>query len=62
MKLLLISLSVTFITVVIIYCAIGVVAPDIYVEKAFVIIVYPSLAAGIATALVLKVRSSQRRK
>jgi len=41
MKLLLIWLSVTFIAVVIIYYAIGVVLPDIYVEKAFVIIVYP---------------------
>lgn len=52
MKRFLISLCVTFATVVIIYCALGVVAPDIYVEKAFVIIVYPSIAAGIVTALV----------
>ncbi|WP_184234997.1 hypothetical protein [Massilia timonae] len=52
MKRFLISLCVTFATVVIIYCTLGVVAPDIYVEKAFVIIVYPSIAAGIVTALV----------
>lgn len=56
MKRFLISLCVTFATVVIIYCALGVVAPDIYVEKAFVIIVYPSLIAGVVTGLVLRHR------
>jgi len=53
MKRFVISLCVTFIIMVIIYCALGVVAPDIYVEKAFVIIVYPSIAAGVLTALLL---------
>jgi len=53
MKNFLISLCVTFATIVIIYCALGIVAPDIYVEKAFVVIVYPSLIAGVVTGLVL---------
>lgn len=53
MKRFFISLCVAFAMVVVIYCALGVIAPDIYVEKAFVIIVYPSLAAGIITALLL---------
>ena len=46
----LISLAVTFLVAVLIWFGLGVVAPDIYVEKAFVYIVYPSLAAGIITA------------
>lgn len=48
----LISLAVTFLVAVLIWFGLGVVAPDIYVEKAFVYIVYPSIAAGIITAFV----------
>lgn len=48
----LISLAVTFLVAVFIWFGLGVVAPDIYVEKAFVYIVYPSIGAGIITALV----------
>ena len=48
----LISLTVTFLVAVLIWFGLGVVAPDIYVEKAFVWIVYPSIGAGIITALV----------
>lgn len=48
----LISLAVTFLVAVLIWFGLGVVAPDIYVEKAFVWIVYPSIAAGIITAFV----------
>lgn len=50
----LISLAVTFLMAVLIWFGLGVVAPDIYVEKAFVWIVYPSIGAGVVTALVWK--------
>lgn len=52
----LISLAVTFLVAVLIWFGLGVVAPDIYVEKAFVYIVYPSIGAGIITALVWRPR------
>jgi len=52
----LISLAVTFLVAVLIWFGLGVVAPDIYVEKAFTIIVYPSLAAGIITAFAWRPR------
>lgn len=48
----LLSLAVTFLVGALIWFGLGVVAPDIYVEKAFVWIVYPSIAAGIITAFV----------
>lgn len=48
----LISLAITFLVAVFIWFGLGVVAPDIYVEKAFVWIVYPSIGAGIITAFV----------
>lgn len=57
MKRLLISLSITFAAIAIIYCALGIAALDIYVETAFVIVVYPLLAAGITKAFVLLWRS-----
>lgn len=50
----LISLAVTFLVGTLIWFGLGVVAPDIYVEQAFVWIVYPSIAAGIVTAFVWK--------
>lgn len=52
----LVSLAVTFLVAVLIWFGLGVVAPDIYVEKAFVYIVYPSIGAGILTALVWRPR------
>jgi xanthine/uracil permease len=52
----LVSLAVTLLVAVLIWFGLGVVAPDIYVEKAFVWIVYPSIATGIITALVLRLR------
>jgi hypothetical protein len=55
-----ISLAVAFSVAVLIWFALGVVAPDIYVEKAFVIIVYPSIGAGILTAFVWRPRSRKR--
>ncbi len=57
MKRTLFSLAITFLVGVLIWCGLGVVAPDIYVEKAFVWIVYPSIAAGIITALVWRPRN-----
>lgn len=48
----LISLAVTFLVAVLIWFGLGVVASDIYVEQAFVWIVYPSIGAGVVTALV----------
>lgn len=47
----LISLSVTFLVGVLIWFGLDVMAPDIYVEKAFGYIFYPSIGAGIVTAL-----------
>lgn len=38
----------------------AVVAPDIYVEKAFAYIFYPSIGSGIVAALVWRPRSSPR--
>ena len=46
------SLAITFLVGVLIWFGLGVVRPDIYVEKAFVWIVYPSIAAGFITVLV----------
>lgn len=52
----LLSLAVTFLVGAAIWFGLGVVAPDIYVEKAFVWIVYPSIGAGIITAFVWRPR------
>ena len=56
----LISLSVTLLVAALIWFGLGVVAPDIYVEKAFVYIVYPSILGGIITALVWRPRKRAR--
>lgn len=60
MKRTFISLGATFLMAVLIWFGLGVVAPDIYVEKAFVIIVYPSIGAGIVTALLWRPRSRRQ--
>jgi hypothetical protein len=60
MKRTFISLGVAFLVAVLIWFGLGVVAPDIYVEKAFSIIVYPSIAAGVITALALRPRGRRR--
>jgi hypothetical protein len=57
MKRTFISLGIAFLVAVLIWFGLGVVAPDIYVEKAFSIIVYPSIGAGILTALVWRPRT-----
>jgi hypothetical protein len=57
MKRTFISLGAAFLMAVLIWFGLGVFAPDIYVEKAFVWIVYPSMGAGIVTALVWRPRS-----
>ena len=56
MKRTLISLGVFFFVAFSIWITIIVFTPMLYVEKAFVIIVYPSIAASIGTALVLWLR------
>lgn len=49
---LVVSLAVTFLVGALIWFGLGVVAPDMYVEKALVYIVYPALGAGVITALM----------
>lgn len=56
MKRTFISLGVTLMVAVIIWFGLDIVAPDIYVEKAFVWIIYPSIAAGLVTALAWRPR------
>jgi hypothetical protein len=56
MKRTFLSIGVAFLVAVLIWFGLGVVAPDIYVEKAFVWIVYPSIGAGIITALLWRPR------
>lgn len=51
------SLAITFLVGALIWFGLGVVAPDIYVEKAFVWIVYRSIAAGFITVLVWRPRN-----
>jgi len=58
----LISVGVTFLVGVLIWFGLGFVAPDIYVEKAFVYIFYPSIGAGILTALIWRSRSRRRQR
>lgn len=60
MKRTFLSVGVAFLVAVLIWFGLGVVAPDIYVEKAFVWIVYPSIGAGIITALVWRPRGRNR--
>jgi len=59
MKRTLISLGAAFFVAFSVWLTIVVFTPTLYVEKAFVIIVYPSIAAGIVTALVLWLRARQ---
>lgn len=54
------SIGVAFPVAVLIWFGLGVLAPDIYVEKAFVYIVYPSIGAGILTALAWRPRNRPR--
>jgi len=62
MKRTFLSVGAAFLAAVLIWFGLGVFAPDIYVEKAFVIIVYPSIGAGIITALVWRPRSRHRHR
>ena len=48
-----ISLAAAFFVGFSIWLTIVVLTPSLYVETAFVIILYPSIAAGIVTALAL---------
>lgn len=50
MKRTLVSLGAFFLVAALIYISIFIFDPGMYVETAFVIIVYPSIAAGIITA------------
>jgi hypothetical protein len=49
MKRTFLSVGAAFLAAVLIWFGLGVFAPDIYVEKAFVIIFYPSIGVGIVT-------------
>ncbi|MGF6180180.1 hypothetical protein ABIB42_001180 [Massilia sp. UYP32] len=44
-----------------IWLTIAVLTPTLYVETAFVIILYPSIASGIVTALALWASARKRR-
>lgn len=59
MKRTVISISVAFLLAVLIWFVIGILAPSINYEKALIMIVYPSLGAGIITALVWRPRRSR---
>jgi hypothetical protein len=50
MKRTLVSLGAFFLVAALIYISIFIFDPGMYVETAFVIIVYPSIAVGIITA------------
>ncbi|WP_027864383.1 hypothetical protein [Massilia alkalitolerans] len=52
MKRTLVSLGAFFLVAALIYISIFIFDPGMYVETAFVIIVYPSIAVGIITAVV----------
>lgn len=56
MKRTLISLAAFFLVGALIYISIFIFDPGMYVETAFVWIVYPSIAAGILTALLWRPR------
>lgn len=60
MKRTLLSLGATFLAGTLIWFAIFFFDPEMYVEKAFVIIFYPSIGAGIITALVWRPRGRRR--
>lgn len=57
MKRALISLGAAFTVAFSIWLTIVVLTPSLYVETAFVLIVYPSITAGIVTALALWARA-----
>lgn len=61
LKYLLIAIGATLAVAVLIWMGIFIFAPSMNIEKAFVMIFYPSVGAGIAIPLLLKVRSSQRK-
>ena len=61
MKITFISLAAAFVTAVLVYIAMLMFATGVYVETVGNIIVFSSIGAGIATALVLKLRSSKHR-
>lgn len=61
MKRTFLSLGATFLAGTLIWFAIFFFNPGMYVEKAFVIIVYPSIAAGIITALAWRPRGPRRK-
>lgn len=60
MKITLTSLAAAFVTAVLVYIAMLMFATGMYVETVGNIIVLSSAGVGIATALVLKLRSSKR--
>lgn len=55
----LISLAAAFVTAVLVYIAMLLLATGMYVETVGNIIVLSSAGVGVATALVLKLRSSK---
>lgn len=60
MKRTFISLGVAFLVVVFVYLGLGVVAPDIYVEKALNILVAAFVGSAVITALVLSLWGRRR--
>lgn len=60
MKRTFLSLGATFLVGTLIWFGIFFFDPGMYVEKAFVIIFYPSIGAGVITALVWKPRGGRR--
>lgn len=57
MKRTLVSLGAFFLVAALIYISIFIFDPGMYVETAFVIIVYPSITAGFITVLVWRPRN-----
>lgn len=60
MKRTVISLCVAFLVAVAVYFGLGVVAPDIYVEKAFNILVAAFVSSAVVTSLLLRWRGKSR--
>lgn len=60
MKRTFISLGAASLVAVLIWFGLGILAPDIYVEKAFVIIFYSSASAGVITAIAWRPRKFPR--
>jgi hypothetical protein len=60
MKRTLLSVGATFLVGTLIWFSIFFFDPGMNVEKAFVVIVYPSFGAGILTALVWRPRSRRK--